>query len=392
VPSPRGDYVLSREIARLVVGQGGVHACMSGVRMAVPLLALHLGHGAAVAGALVALFGVAQLVLSMPAGRIADRHGLRRPVIGGALAALLGTVVAAAWPTLPGLCLAALLEGGAIAVVVVAVQRQAGRLARDASELRRLFSWASFTPAASNFVGPALTGLAIDGFGYRAAFLLLGLGPLISCALVGGARETPQPAHDAATRGSAWQLWRDATVRRVLLMNWFVSATWEVHGVMVPLIGHARGFSAAAIGGILGSIAVTAAAVRLLVPWISRHAPEWTLITGALAMAAVVLGVYPLTNSVATMGACSMLLGVAIGSVQPLVMSLLHQITPPHQRGQAVALRLVLVNASSISMPLLAGTVGGLIGAAGVLWAVAAVMMAGVYMAMGLRHMPPPSN
>jgi MFS family permease len=373
-----------------VAGQGGVHACMSGVRMAVPLLALNLGHGAVVAGALVALFGVAQLMLSMPAGRFADRYGLRRPVYGGALSALLGAGIAAAWPALPGLALAALLEGAAVAVVVVAVQRQAGRLARDARELRRVFSWASFTPAASNFVGPAVTGLAIDAFGFRVAFLLLALGPLAGAAFVHGAHEVALPPATTVQRASAWQLWRDATVRRVLLMNWFVSTTWEVHGVMVPLIGHARGLSAAAIGGILGSIAVTAAIVRLMVPWLGARTREWALLTGALAMAAVVLAAYPLTRTAAEMCVCSMLLGVAVGGVQPLVMSLLHQITPPHQRGQAVALRLVLINAASISISAFASALGGLIGVAGVLWAVSLLMMAGTHMAAGLRHMALP--
>ena len=67
--APESSRQLSGEIVRLVGGQGGVHACMSGLRMAVPLLALHLGHGAAAAGLLVALFGVAQLAASLPAGR-----------------------------------------------------------------------------------------------------------------------------------------------------------------------------------------------------------------------------------------------------------------------------------------------------------------------------------
>src|SRR5690349_21820612 len=35
---------LGRAVARLVGGQAGVHACMSGLRMAMPLLALRQGH------------------------------------------------------------------------------------------------------------------------------------------------------------------------------------------------------------------------------------------------------------------------------------------------------------------------------------------------------------
>ena len=379
-------FRLSREIGRLVGAQGGVHACMSGLRMAFPLLALHLDHGAAVAGVLVALFGVAQLIATMPASRLADRYGLRRPVYFGVIAAFLGAMVAAVWPTLPGMGIAALLEGSAVAIVVVAVQRHAGRLAHGPAELRHVFSWTSFTPAAANFVGPLLAGVAIDTFGFRLAFLLLGAGPLVAWAFVKGAHEVGQPMVAMEQRPSARALLRDATVRRLLLLNWFVAATWDVHAVMVPLLAHARGLNASTVGGILGSMAIAAALVRLVMPWLGAHVREWVWVSSAFAIAAVMLGVYPLTNSALTMGACSLVLGAAIGSVQPLVMSLLHQITPPHQHGQAVALRLVMVNASSISTPVFAGAAGGLAGAAAVFWIGGASLLVGARMAMQLRH------
>jgi MFS family permease len=385
-------FRLSNEIGRLVGAQGGVHACMSGLRMAIPLLALHLDHGAAVAGVLVALFGVAQLIATVPASRLADRYGLRRPVYCGAIAAFLGAMVAAMWPALPGLGIAALLEGGAVAIVVVAVQRHAGRLAHGPEELRQVFSWTSFTPAAANFIGPLLAGVAIDAFGFRSAFLLLGAGPLVAWAFVRAAREIAQPIATETQRPSAKALLRDATVRRLLLMNWFVSATWDVHAVMVPLLAHARGLNASTVGGVLGSMAIAAAVVRLVMPWMGTHVREWVWVSSAFAIAAMVLGVYPLTNSALTMGACSLVLGAAIGSVQPLVMSLLHQITPPSQHGQAVALRLVMVNASSISTPVFAGAAGGLAGAAAVFWIGAASLLVGARMAMRLRYAVVPTE
>jgi MFS family permease len=184
-------------------------------------------------------------------------------------------------------------------------------------------------------------------------------------------------------------LWRNATVRRVLMMNWFVSAIWEMHGVMVPPLGHALGLSAAAIGSILGAFAIAAAAVRLITPWVGSRVREWELISGALTIAALLLALYPLVRSPVAVGLCSLMLGVAVGGVQPLVMSLVHQITPPHQHGQAVALRLVLINVSSISMPIVAGAAGGLAGAAGIFWAGAAAVLVGIRMAVGLRRMTP---
>src|SRR6218665_822834 len=58
------------------------------------------------------------------------------------------------------------------------------------------------------------------------------------------------------------------------------------------------------------------------------------------------------------MGVCSVLVGFALGSVQPMVMSLLHQITPAHRHGEALGLRLMVINASSVFMPMLFGSAG----------------------------------
>jgi predicted MFS family arabinose efflux permease len=44
-------------------------------------------------------------------------------------------------------------------------------------------------------------------------------------------------------------------------------------------------------------------------------------------------------HSAITMGMCSVLLGLALGMVQPMVMSMLHQITPEHRHGEAVGMR-----------------------------------------------------
>jgi hypothetical protein len=78
-----------------------------------------------------------------------------------------------------------------------------------------------------------------------------------------------------------------------------------------------------------------------------------------------------------------------------MVMSMLHQITPNHRHGEAVALRLMLVNMSSVAMPLLFGAVGGVWAPAGVFWAMGAIVGVGSRLGVGLRGLaddrdPPP--
>jgi MFS family permease len=113
---------------------------------------------------------------------------------------------------------------------------------------------------------------------------------------------------------------------------------------------------------------------------------EWQVILAAMWGAAVAFALYPLMPSALAMGACSVMLGLALGSVQPMIMSTLHQITPAHRQGEALGLRLMAINASSVLMPLLFGAAGALVGASGLFWTMGAVVAGCTRMASGLRH------
>ena len=377
---------LSPALARVIAGQVCLHACMAGTRLAAPLLALRQGYSEAAVGVLLALFAVTQVVLALPAGRYADQHGLKRPIAFCAIAATLGAGLAAAWPVFPVLCLSALLTGGATGAASIALQRHVGRAAATPTELKQVFAWLSIGPAISNFIGPFGAGLVIDHGGFRAAFALMALLPMFGWFFVRTVRDLPPVVRpEGAHVGKAWHLLREPMFRRLLLVNWFLSSCWDVHTFVVPVIGHERGLSASVIGTILGGFAVAAALIRLLIPHIAAHLKEWAVISGAMAATALLFGIYPLLQSALSMGICSVLLGVALGTVQPMVMSTLHQITPAHRHGEAVALRVMAINASSVAMPILFGLAGTFIGIAGVFWFVGAAVGLGTRLAWGLR-------
>ncbi len=354
--------------------------------MAAPLLALKQGFSAVAVGVLLALFALTQVFLALPAGRLADRRGLKLPISLSVLAACGGAGLAAAFPVFPVLCLAALLTGGASGTAIIALQRHVGRIASGGTQLRQVFSWVSLGPAVSNFVGPVACGLLIDhagrvpadDLGFRVAFLFVALLPLVSWLLVQTTHEfVPTVAPEAVPgqiRPKAWDLLRQPMFRRLILINWFLSSCWDVHTFVVPILGFQRGLSAASVGAILGALAVAATVIRLLIPLLAAHLKEWKVVMSAMLATAFLFGIYPLMQSAWAMGACSAALGLALGSVQPMLMSTLHQITPPARHGEALALRLITINASSVVMPMLFGTVGVAMGVASVFWAVGAVV------------------
>jgi MFS family permease len=381
------DNGITFELARPIAGQVFVHATMTGLRMAAPLFALSHGYGKGAVGLLVALFAATQIFLALPAGRMADRYGLKRPMACGVVGAVLAGTLAAIWPTYEMLCVCALLAGGSVGCSTIALQRHVGRAAENPTQRKQVFSWLSLGPAASNFLGPFAAGLVIDHAGYRAAFVMLAVFPALGWLGIRGTRELPQEDMHVPAPGTAWELWQDPSFRRLMLMNWFFSASWDVHGFMVPVLGHERGLAASEIGAILGTFAVAAALIRLLIPGIARRVQEWVLITVATAVTGALFGAYPFTSSALSMAACSALIGMGLGAAQPMIMSMLHHITPSHRHGQAVAMRLMMINASSVTMPMLFGAAGGLLGASAVFWVMGAIVGVGSRLGVGLRGM-----
>lgn len=375
---------MKRELACLISGQICLHACMTGMRMATPLMALRAGHSEAAVGFLLAMFALTQVFLALPAGRYADRHGLRRPIGLSVLAAATGAALAAAWPIFPILCLSALLCGGAAGGAIIALQRHVGRLAQDLTQLKQAFSWLAIGPAFSNFIGPLITGVLIDLSGFRAAYAAMALLPLLAWWWVTRVRELP-PVGAPVDNPRAWDLLADPLFRRLMVVNWLLSASWDVHTFVVPILGHARDLSASAIGSILGSFAIAATFIRMVLPWLAARFSEWRVIVAAMAITALLLAVYPLMDTAWRMGLCSVLLGLSLGAVQPMVMSTLHQITPPERHGEALGLRLMGINASSVLMPMVFGVAGAVLGVAGVFWCTAATVAVGLRSAWQLR-------
>lgn len=377
---------MKHPLFRLVSAQVFLHACMTGTRMAAPLLALRQGYSAAAVGLLLALFALTQVFLSIPAGRFADRHGLKRPMALSVGAAVTGGLLAAAFPVFPVLCVAALLTGGASGMAAIALQRHVGRAARNPTELKQVFSWLAIGPAASNFLGPLAAGVIIDLAGFRAAFGMVALLPLVAWLWVRGTQELPPVirADDGQPR-RAWDLVREPLFRRLLTVNWFLSSCWDVHTFVVPVLGHERGFSASVIGAILGSFAVAAAAIRVVIPSVAARLREWVVVTWAMVVTAALFFLYPFMQTPLAMGTCSVLLGITLGVVQPMLMSTLHQITPEDRHGEALGLRLMAINGSSVLMPMLFGAVGAAVGVKAVFWAVGLVVGGGSRLAWALR-------
>jgi MFS family permease len=356
---------------------------MTGVRLAAPLQVLREGHAPWAVGVLLGLFAVAPMLIAFPAGRHADRRGYHAPMRLSVVLTVAGGVLAfgSTWfeaAQFAMLCFCALLSGAGATYGMIAIQRTAGRSATGSTELKRVFSWLGIAPAISNVVGPVLAGVMMDWAGLRSAYLVLTLMPLLGLVAARWVAQEPRlPDAALQAKPNSWDLLRVPGVRRLLFVNLLLSTSWDVHAFVVPILGHERAFSASAIGLILGAFAAAVTLVRLLIPVLAHHLPEAKVLVIAMLCTALVLGVYPLVQTAGLMGLCAALLGLALGTVQPMILSALHQLTPRQRHGEVIALRTMTIGLASAAMPLLFGVAGAAVGAASLFWATGAVVALG---------------
>jgi MFS family permease len=299
-----------------------------------------------------------------------------------------GAIVPFAFPGLPSLFASALLLGVGFMAFQIATQNTTGGLGAPAARARN-FGLLALGYSVSGFIGPLLAGFVIDRFGFRAAFATFALIPLVPLAVLGWGRlALPGPHRPAAKahHGGVLALLRHRTLRRVFAINALFALGWDLHTVFVPIYGARIGLSASEIGGVLSSFAAATFVVRLAMPAISRHLREHQVLGAALLVAGAVYFAFPFSANVPALVALSFTLGLALGSGQPLVLSLLHAHAPAGRLGEAAGVRMALVNSMSFGAPFMLGAVGASVGIVPVFLSVGACLAAGGLLARRERR------
>lgn len=355
--------------------------------MAAPLYSLEHGSSPAAVGTLLAMLSASSLVLAVPSGRLCDRHGLRLP-LGLAVAASTGSsALAAAWPCFATLCVAALSTGAACGLASIALQRAIGKCTTNPQLMRQAFSWLALGPALANALGPLVAGFCIEFMGWREAFLVLAVLPLGAWIFVKALNYNPAGTRSGLgqSQGAAWRLLLDPSFKRLMVVNWVLQACWDTHAMAVPMLAHKYGFNASQTSYILASFAAAATAVRALLPLATSFLSEWVVFTGVMVCTTVCFAVLPFLQSVSALVAVSAVLGFILGGVQPMAMSTLRQVAPADRYGEALGLRLVLLNATSTALPVAAGLLGASVGISVLFWAMGALAAFTTRTALAMR-------
>ncbi|MFP5364883.1 MAG: MFS transporter [Thermoleophilia bacterium] len=228
------------------------------IAVALPDIASGIGGGVAASSWLVTSYVVAMAALGPFAGRLGDRRGRRRVLLWGLFAFAAASAAAGLAPSL-GLLIAARLgqaiAGSLVFPNAIALLRDALPDGRRAAGFGLLGSAVGVAAA----IGPALGGVLVGAFGWRAIFLVNV--PVVAAAVVLSLRALPRIP--AAPRG------RSPDPPRV---------RWDwTEPLRVPVFGAA----AAAVG--LSNLAMYG--TLLAVPVVLASRPGWSAADAGLALA-----------------------------------------------------------------------------------------------------------
>ncbi len=361
-----------RHELRLLTGAIGLSAL--GDWLAIVPLALHVqqrgGSGIAVAALFIALWSPAA-VLAGPAGLLADRRSPARLLTGCSLvAAALCCALAFTDALAPLLVLTALL--GCVNAIAHPAEFALVPVLAGARPLVRVNGHVEASRYAGFMLGPALGGLLAAAGGTRLA-LLVDAGTFLALAATGAAlaRRAGPPAHAAAAatgraRDGIALLARDADLRLavgvVFVSLLFMTATPAAIVVFATesLDVGERGY------GLLMALWTAGMAAGAL--GLARRVPARLLAAGALVAVAVQgagIAVPALWVLAPLAGVGYLVGGLAHGTKNVLVRTLIHERAPGHLRGRAYAAYNGLRNGAEI----VALTCGGvLIATAGARW------------------------
>jgi MFS family permease len=333
----------------------------------VALTARGLGASVGVAGLVVALLGVGQILGDVPAGAIAARIGERRAMLGSVVVssvALTGCLLAdRVWV----LCLAVLLLGTSNSVFGLA--RQAFLTDVIPAHLRaRALSTLGGTLRVGAFVGPFLAAPVIGVLGPAGAYVVH---LVVAAVVVVVLLVVPEPEHlrHAARSGDpvpiAEVVRSNARVLRTLgVSGLLIGAVRASRQVVVPLWAQRIGLDPATTAVVYGISGV----IDALLFYPSGRVMDLRGRAAVAVPSMFVLGVahllLPLAGSEATLIAVAIVMGIGNGMGSGVVMTLAADVSPSRGRAEFLGVWRIFHDSGMAGGPLVLSGVAGLAGLA----------------------------
>lgn len=366
-----------------------------GSKIIITLFSIQLGAPQVVIGILVALYSLFPMILAIYAGKLADRLGVRWPMVIGSCGIALGLTLPFWFPSTVTLYFQAALVGAAHVFYNVSVQNLIGSIGTSEDRTKN-FSNFGLAMSTGSFIGPLVCGFGIDHFGHRATYLLIAVFPLITAGIMASAKHMKggrvsrkaggaESKRDKSQSSHPFELFiANQPLRRVLITGAVILTGIDLFHFYMPIYGHHIGLSASQIGMVLAVFSAASFVVRIWMPAIvKRMGAERVLIMSMFVAATTYLAVPYITHMVVLCVVC-FILGLGTGCGQPLSLSMIYERAPGGRSGEALGVRSTLNNFTHMVTPLLFGAIGTAFGVAPVFWC-NSLMLAGSGLIMRRR-------
>ncbi|MCH8901796.1 MAG: MFS transporter [Chloroflexi bacterium] len=367
----------------IMLGQGVISPVL-------PLYAKDFGVGATMVGATISVFGLARMLLNLPAGFLSDRYGYRLLLVGGpaitAIGSLLCAVAGDIWQLLAfrfvaGAGSALFMTGALILVTDISTPENRGRML--SLQLGSLLLGVS--------IGPAVGGLTAQFFGLRAPFVVVGL--LAAACTVWAMRRIPQSQRASSTSvdhaADETPTAAASTALRSLFLNpgfilislvsfsIFFTRTGSRQTVLALMGSERLGLSAGALGGIFAMMALlNLIAIGPSGAWADRFGRK-RVIVPSLCIMVVALGLFAMTGGLWLFLVAAVLQGIGTGLGGPAPAAYAADVIPSGARGVGMGLFRTYSDIGFVAGPLLLGWIADATGSFGwALWLNAALLAA----------------
>jgi DHA1 family multidrug resistance protein-like MFS transporter len=348
-----------------------------------PLFARALGAGPALAGLIVAGFGLASFSLDLSGGRLSGVIGARRTAALGAGMVAFASLLAALAPNVWVLLLSRLVTGAGSAVYVTTALTLIARTTAP-ERMGRAMSVYQGAILLATAIGPAVGGALAGGAGFRLPFLIYaGIGLATAGIAVRRLPDLPRsraapgrdmrealpalPGPGASTTAPPFALvLRDGAFLTALGVAFVVFILRAgVNATAVPLYAHdVLGLGRGATGL---ALSVSAFSNFFFLPhagWLADRRPRAAPIIAGLAAALITLALLGLWQSVAGLYAAMVVLGVATAYAGVAPAAVITDVTPTMHSATAMGAYRMAVDLGSVTGPLAAGVLFDWLGVA----------------------------
>ena len=381
-------YVKARVIRPLAENQtllilcGTTAVVMMGFGIISPVLPLYaqsFGVGTAMIGLTITVFGVARLVVNLPAGFLSERYGRRLLLYGGPAVTVLGSLAGGLAPTFGWLIASRFVAGAGSAIYMTGAMILLTDITTDENR-GRIMSIYQGSLLAGVSLGPAVGGFVAQAFGLAAPFFLVAaLAGLAMLWSFGRMPETVHLSRDLATtaarepggeappRQTARQSILSLLARpdfllvSMLTMSIFLTRTGG-RLTLLPLVGDGLGMSP----GILGLVFAMMTVLQLIVlapggTMIDKLGRKAVIVPSAL-VTGVALVLFALSGNVWVFIMAAVIHGFGTGILGAAPAAYAADIAPPGMRGVTMGLYRTFGDAGFVIGPVALGGLADLTG------------------------------